>query len=341
MNLTPKERIAILVELGERLSKMDEAYQKAREKAHAENQWFTPENTDQALRAIIHAFLQRDLLESWLSAYPETKSPKKVGLIMAGNIPLVGFHDFLSVFVSGHQAMIKLSSKDEVLMTYVLNELKGIDERTGDCFETVERLEGFDAVIATGSNNSSRYFDYYFGKYPNIIRKNRNGLALLTGEESEEDFRKLRRDIFDYFGLGCRNVTKLYVPRDYDFVPFLKVMEEDEDINMHHKYRNNYDYNYAIYLLNKEDILVSKNLILKEDTSYQSRIACLHYETYGDPGALKARIQMEMDLIQCVATHDGKSLGLANEVAFGKTQEPQLDEYADGVDTMAFLTQLA
>lgn len=341
MNLTSKERIGILAELGHRLMQMDGRYQKAREQAYAENQWFIPENTDKALRAIVDSFLQKDKLEAWLASYPRMGSPKKVGLIMAGNIPMVGFHDFLTVFAAGHKALVKLSSKDEVLMKYVLDELVAIDERTQECFEVVERLKGFDAVIATGSNNSSRYFEYYFGKYPHIIRKNRNGLAILTGEESEEDLRELRHDIFDYFGLGCRNVTKLYVPQDYDFEAFLRVMEEDENINMHHKYRNNFDYNYAVYLLNKEDILISKNLILKEDPSYQSRIACLHYEYYDGLDSLKERIEGEMDLIQCVVTIDGASLGFSNEVAFGKTQQPLLHEYADGVDTMVFLTQLS
>lgn len=341
MNLTSKERIQILCTLGKRLAAMDESYQEAREKAFHENQWFIPENIDKAILAIVDAFLQPELLESWLDQYPRVDVPKKVGIIMAGNIPFVGFHDFLAVFTVGHKAMIKLSSKDEVLMKFIFRTLVEIDSRTEPYFELVERLVNFDAVIATGSNNSSRYFEYYFGKYPNIIRKNRNGLAVLKGDESEDDLRKLSDDVFDYFGLGCRNVTKVYVPEEYDFGTMLKIFEEKASLSQHNKYRNNYDYNYAIYLLNREEILISENLILKEDTSYLSRIACLHFERYEEISLLKEQLEMENDLIQCVASCDGQLLKMSNEVAFGQTQSPKLMDYADGVDTMFFLTNLA
>jgi hypothetical protein len=259
---------------------------------------------------------------------------------MAGNIPLVGFHDFLVVFLSGHYALIKLSSKDEVLMKYVFELLYELNENSKSYFTVQERLKDFDAVIATGSNNTSRYFEYYFGKYPNIIRKNRNGVAILTGKEGEDDIRKLSFDVFDYFGLGCRSITKLYVPKDYNFEFLLSIFEENQEINNHHKYRNNFDYNYATYLLNKDEILVSKNIILKEDISYMSRIACLHYEAYDEMTHLIKRLRGDEEKIQCMATQSGTLTGLQNEVAFGQTQSPKLEEYADGVDTMKFLSEL-
>jgi len=341
MSLTSNERIELLIELGKELSKKDEMYAEIQNRAHQENAWFIPENIDKSLDAIINAFLTPVLLKQWLGNYPSISNQKKVGLIMAGNIPFVGFHDFLSVFAAGHKAVVKLSSKDEVLMKYIFSLMESINPKSKNEFRTVERLENFDAVFATGSNNTSRYFEYYFGKYPNIIRRNRNGVAVLTGNETKDDFRLLANDVFDYFGLGCRNVTKLYVPEGYDFNDLLTVLDEREDVNVHHKYRNNYDYNYAIYLLNKDEILASKNLILKNDSSFVSRIACLHYENYNDLTELKKDLVNNVESIQCIATQSGSLIELDNDVSFGETQFPGLFDYADGVDTMSFLTQLS
>lgn len=340
MNLTRNDRIGLMIRLGKSLQKKDKRYQKVVEKATAENPWFTVENIDKAVDSIVSSFLNPDLIKNWLSKYPIIGKPKKVGLIMAGNIPLVGFHDFMVVFLSGHHALIKLSSKDEALMKYVFELLHEIDEKSTSYFTVLERLQDFDAVIATGSNNTSRYFEYYFGKYPNIIRKNRNGVAILTGKEQEDDLRRLSFDVFDFFGLGCRSITKLFVPKDYNFEFLLGIFEENQEINNHHKYRNNFDYNYATYLLNKDVFLVSKNIILKEDISYLSRIACLHYENYDDMALLKKKLVRDEMKIQCIATKSGTLTGLANEVEFGQTQRPKLEEYADGVDTMKFLSEL-
>jgi hypothetical protein len=341
MNLTAKERLELLAELGERMKEKTGAYRQARDEAYAHNAWFIPAFVDKAMDAIVQGYLDRNKLTAWLDQYPEVKKPSRVGIIMAGNIPFVGFHDFLSVFAAGHFALAKLSSRDEVLMKFVFRLMEDIDPRCLSHFEVVERLDRFDAVIATGSNNTSRYFDYYFGKYPNIIRKNRNGTAVLTGEEGPEDLHKLGDDIFDYFGLGCRNVTKLYVPENYNFEPLLADSEERQELFEHHKYRNNYDYNYAVYLLNQEPILITKNLILKEDPSYLSRIACLHYEYYSGSEHLQERLQRDTESIQCLATRDGQLFSLPNEVSFGQTQVPGLFDYADGVDTLSFLTRLS
>lgn len=341
MNLSRTERIEILHELGNRLAKRDAKLRKACEQAYQENPWFIPQYIDQSIKAICQLFLQKELLSSWIDAYKKPGYYKKIGLILAGNIPLVGFHDFLTVFMSGHKALLKLSSKDEKLFNYILEELNDIDQCTGASFEVVDRLKDFDAVIATGSNNSSRYFDYYFGKYPNIIRKNRNGVAVLTGEETDEQLRMLGSDIFNYFGLGCRNVTKLYVPESYGFDKLLKVLDEFETLSNHNKYKNNFDYNYALFLLNKEEFLANNTIILREDPAYISRIACLHYENYNDLDNLKNRLESDQDLIQCICTVNGEILGIEKELIFGNSQIPGLCDYADGVDTMEFLSTLA
>jgi len=341
MNLSREERIKILVELGRKLTRENENFEKAKVKAFAHNPWFTTENIDKAVQSIRKYFLDKMLLSKWIENYPVPESSlKNVGLIMAGNIPLVGFHDLLCVFVAGHRSRIKLSSKDEVLMKFVLDELIRIDARCELYFSIEERLSEIDAVIATGSNNTSRYFEYYFGKYPNIIRKNRNGVAVLTGDEEEDDLRTLSADFFDFFGLGCRNITKLYVPESYDFEPMLGIFDEMEAISHHHKYRNNFDYNFALYLLNKDKFLVSKTLILKEDPSYISRIACLHHESYTDLKLLKNKLESDEEMIQCIATKTGVQFGFESEIKLGDTQIPSLTDYADGVDTMDFLIRL-
>ena len=339
MNLNKKQRIDLLVRLGEILSETGSLpYRKARAEAFAQNPWFIPEYIDQAIRAISTFFLERQALERWAQAYPEPEFKKEVGLILAGNIPLVGMHDLLSVFVPGHRAQVKLSSKDEVMMHFLLHTMERIDPGVMDYFHLVDRLKDFDAVIATGSNNTFRYFSYYFDRYPHIIRKNRNGVAVLTGAESTEELGGLVKDILDYFGLGCRNVTKLYVPRDYDFGPLIELIDDLEFLLHHHKYRNNYEYNYALFLLNKDDFLAGKNILVKKDASYLSRIACLHYEFYDSPESLKEQLEMDRDLIQCICSPGGKLLGMDGEVPFGKSQVPGLFDYADGVDTMQFLT---
>jgi len=307
---------------------------------HYYNAWFTPESVERAVKAI-GAMLNKDDLLTWLNQYSinSDKSGKKVGLILAGNIPLVGFHDVLCVLVSGNHALIKASAQDSRLIKYILNMLVAIDEGFKDQYTFVERLENFDAVIATGSNNSSRYFEYYFSKVPNIIRKNRNSVAVLTGNETTEQLYNLGHDIFDYYGLGCRNVSKLLVPKDYDFVPFFEAIEPYQPIINHHKYNNNYDYNKSIYLVNRDKHLDNGFLLVKEDIRMVSPLAVVFYEYYEDTAAVEALLNRESENIQCIVST--APLKVSSQVVdFGKSQQPALWDYADGIDTLDFLTKL-
>ena len=343
--ITLKERIDLLVELGEYLQGgIDDQGNEVLQKTYQQNQWFTKENTEHALKAISGQFLSRERLEGWLKAYPgvgNSQESKTVGLIMAGNIPLVGFHDWLCVFVSGNRARIKLSDKDKFLLPWLVAKLGEWEKESFDqtyFLSEGEKLGDVDAVVATGSNNSARYFQEYFGKYPNIIRKNRNGIAILTGEETEEDRMALGRDIFSYFGLGCRNVSKLYVPEDYDFKPLLDSLHKYQDILHHNKYKNNYDYNFTLYLLNKMEHHTSGCLLMREDQDIPSRIACVHYSHYSNSDELTRDLQKRKDEIQVVVGN--KPVDGLSSVGFGQSQSPGLGDYADGVDVMEFLLQL-
>jgi len=328
-------------QLGERLAQPNEQLQQLIADEHHYNAWFTPQSVENAVKAI-GGMLNKEDLTTWLSTQEsenKNQEPKKIGLILAGNIPLVGFHDTLCVLASGNFAMIKASSNDARLLKYVLSQLVEIAPEFTDKFEFVERLAGFDAVIATGSNNTSRYFDYYFGKVPNIIRKNRNSVAVLTGDETNEQLFLLGHDIFDFFGLGCRNVSKLLVPKHYNFTPFFEAIEPHQAIINHHKYNNNYDYNKSIYLVNGDKHLDNGFLLVKEDARLASPLAVLYFEYYDDIAAAEIRLTELADDIQCIVT--AQPLKVTNQVVdFGESQQPALWDYADGVDTMAFLTGL-
>jgi len=347
--------ISRLSQLGLKLSHPDAELQDMINSEHHYNAWFTPENTTNAVKAIGKMLNEADL-KTWLGSQKSevrgqisegessdighpTSDIKKVGLILAGNIPLVGFHDVLCVIASGHHALIKASSNDSRLIKYILNLFVQLAPEYTDTYSFVERLAGFDAVIATGSNNTSRYFEYYFGKVPNIIRKNRNSVALLTGKESREELFMLGHDIFDYFGLGCRNVSKLLVPKGYDFVPFFESIEPHQPIINHHKYNNNYDYNKSIYLVNGDKHLDNGFLLVKEDERLASPLAVLYFEYYDDTDDAQIRLAELSDNIQCIVS--SLPLNQRNQVVgFGKSQQPALWDYADGVDTMAFLSKL-
>lgn len=302
--------------------------------AHHYNGWFTKDNCLHAFKTWGNTLTQQNM-ERWLGAYDLNKNKNKtVALILAGNIPLVGFHDLLSVLVTGNNALVKLSSNDQKLIPLLIDYLIGIEPSLKDSVTfTKEKLTNFDAVIATGSNNTSRYFEYYFSKKPNIIRKNRNSVAILQGNESTDDLIALGEDIFRYFGLGCRSVSKIFIPNNYEIDQFFKAMFKYNDIINHHKYANNYDYNKAVYLMSEFKILDNGFLILKEETSYSSPIASLFFEYYDDPNELKTRLRKDEEQIQCIVASNFK----ANEVAFGETQIPSLNDYADGLDTVEFL----
>ncbi|MDX2001240.1 MAG: acyl-CoA reductase [Chitinophagales bacterium] len=298
------------------------------------NKWFTPANIEQSLKAIVQNFLQEKALQQWLSAYElHDTPPKTIGIVMAGNIPLVGFHDLLCVLGSGHKAQVKLSSKDPYLLPYLTGLLTEAYPWFKDQVAFSERLSGFDAIIATGGNNTSRYFEEYFGKYPHIIRRNRNSIAILSGKEKPDELMLLGIDIFRYFGLGCRNVSKLYLPKGYEIPKLLDQLEVYRDIIEHDKYRNNYDYNRTLLLLNNVPHLASDFLMVREAATTRSPIACLHYEFYDDLVQLTASLAAQADEIQCLVSH----LPIEGAIPFGQSQQPQLWDYADKVDTMQFL----
>ncbi|HLW31621.1 MAG TPA: acyl-CoA reductase [Aequorivita sp.] len=305
--------------------------------SETQNGWFTKKNIKTALKSWAEALSEENLLQ-WTSNYAiENTEPKTIGIVMAGNIPLVGFHDFLSVLITGNKVLGKLSSNDKVLIPFLSEYLISIEPEFQDMIEFTEgRLENFDAVIATGSDNTSRYFDYYFGKYPNIIRKNRNSVAVLTGDESSGDFERLADDIFQFFGLGCRNVSKLYVPENYDFTKFFEGIYAWNEIIHNNKYINNYDYNKTVYLMDSLSLLDNGFLILKEDQGFSSPISVVFYEKYTSLRALEKELEKQSENIQCVVS----KTALNDQVAFGQTQSPQLWEYADGVDTVDFLLKL-
>ncbi len=332
MNL--QHRIDLLSGLGEYILSDDPSWQQARAKAEYENSWFIQEFLDISIANIAKQYLQKDQLTKWARDYNlpgNTTDPKLIGIVMAGNIPLVGFHDLLCVFISGHKALIKASSKDEVLITHLVNKLAEWDNRISELIRFAPMLKGCDAYIATGSNNSAGYFDYYFGKYPHIIRRNRTSVAILTGEETTKDLEQLADDIFLYFGLGCRNVTKLYVPAGYDFIPLIEVLKKYDYLADHHKFRSNYDYHLAIHLLNKKIYMSTPAILLAEEASFFSPISQVNYEYYNDLRILTETLKNRPE-IQCVV---GKGT-----IPFGQAQCPSVSDYADGMDTLQFLKNL-
>ena len=304
-----------------------------KERAYQENAWFIPEFIELAVSNISSQLLDPQKLRNWISAYqlPEFQSqPKKVGIVMAGNIPLVGFHDFLCAFVSGHIQYIKASSKDKVLITHIVNKLEEWNPAIKDIVIFAERLTGCDAYIATGSNNTGRYFEYYFRNYPSIIRKNRTSIAILNGEESMEDLDKLADDMLLYFGFGCRNVSKIYVPQGYDFVPLIKALDKYKWMENISRFKNNYDYNLSLHILNHQYYMSSGNLLLVENKSLFSPISQVNFEFYTAGNLPEQEVNTEE--IQCI-------VGI-NNVPFGHAQSPGLLDYADGADTLSFLTSL-
>lgn len=306
-------------------------------KAITHNSWFTKEDIFFSLQQWADQ-LTYENLNTWTTAYSfQEKEPKTIAIVMAGNIPLVGFHDFLSVLISGHKALVKQSSKDQHLLPFIAQFLIEQNPEFENRIEfTDKKLAHFDAVIATGSNNTARYFEYYFSEKPHIIRKNRNSVGVLTGEETEEDLKALGEDIFRYYGLGCRNISKIFVPKEYNFTKFFEAIYDWNPIINSHKYANNYDYNKAVYLMSEFKILENGFFILKEESQYASPIACLFYEYYEDSNILNEKLQTDTEQIQCVVSKDGKW----NNLRFGQTQKPQLTDYADGIDSLEFLSKI-
>ena len=334
-----KDRIEILLSLQDWILTMPNELEAAIHKAHYENKWFIPENSRYALSNIAHVFLQEENLKSFTEQYDiQSGHQKSIGLIFAGNIPLVGFHDFLVTFLSGHKAKIKLSDKDSALFKALWSFLS----REFSQFETqvsiVERLKNFDAVIATGSDNSARQFSYYFKEYPSIIRRNRNSIAVLTGEEKQAELQALSHDMMRFFGLGCRNVSKIFIPKTYDIGPLMEQLKDWSWMMDHEKYKNNFDYNYAMLALNRIPFLSNDNVLFIEDNKIPSRIATLHYSKYSSLRDIEQEIALQKDAIQCVVSQE--KIGDIETTAFGEAQKPKISDFADDVDTLAFLLNL-
>jgi hypothetical protein len=305
---------------------------------HQRNGWFTEENIRLGIQAIAE-MLKKEHLEKWIGMYPgltgKSSTPITVGVVMAGNIPLVGFHDLLSVLLAGHRFIGKTSSRDDRLVKHVAAIIQHFDPTTGSGISFTDgHLKGMNAVIATGSNNSARYFEYYFRDVPHLIRKNRNGIAILTGKESRKELQALGKDIFTYFGLGCRNVTKLYVPEGFDLTRLMEVFEGFLHLAMHNKYANNIDYYRSIYLMNREPFLDNGALLLRESADISSPVGVAYYENYSELDSLMDHLESKAEEIQCMVSREGQIPGT---IAFGSTQYPALWDYADGVDTVKFL----
>ncbi|MFV8270178.1 acyl-CoA reductase [Flavobacterium sp. GT2N3] len=302
--------------------------------SQSHNGWYTPEQVYFSIRSWAEA-LTAENLNQWLSAYNfPIKQPKKIALILAGNIPLVGFHDFLSVLITGNNVLVKTSSNDQHLLPFLAKYIIAVNSELANNITFAEgKLENFDAVIATGSNNTARYFEYYFKDKPSIIRKSRNSIAVLNGNETKEQLTALGEDIFRYFGLGCRNVSKLFVPKGYSFNAFFEAIFEYQDVIHYEKYANNYDYNKAVFLMSNFKLLDNGFLTIKEDQSHASPISSVFYEFYEDINELKTRLQVENEQIQCIVSDNL----IANSIGFGQTQKPKLWDYADNIDTISFL----
>lgn len=307
--------------------------------ARNENGWFTEDNVRLAIENIAKIYLNKEALEKFALKYAlnENVNPKKIGIVMAGNIPAVGFHDLLCVILSGNVALLKLSSSDTATMLFLINKLYEFDPELKNLIIIAQRLNDADALIATGSDNTAKHFEYYFASKPRIIRRNRTSVAVLTGNETRAELADLGNDIFQYFGLGCRNVSKLYVPVGYTFDKFYESIEYWSTIRLHHKYNNNYDYNKSIYLVNRIPHLDNGFLILKEDDALVSPISVCFYETYENDSHLEQLLAESAEKIQCIVSSDTR---FENSFRFGEAQIPKLEDFADGVDTMEFLMNL-
>jgi len=330
-----EERITAFHHLDIFLAELDENdFQSIAVGARNENPWFTEASVRMAVRGI-RRLLTSEELQNWIADYDLRIQPKKIAVVMAGNIPMAGFHDFLSILISGHAILIKCSKKDSVLMHFIADNLTKIEPRFKDRIEFAEQLKGFDAIIATGSDNTSRYFEYYFSKYPNIIRKNRTSVAILNGSESDEELQALGTDIFSYFGLGCRNVSKVFLPQGYSLARLFENWVSYHDIIHHHKYCNNYDYQKSILLVARTPFLDNGFVMLEEHQKLVSPIAVVYYQFYQERDSIENFLRPMAEKIQCIVGNTNNA-----KVKFGQAQFPGLRDYADQIDTLKFLTKL-
>ena len=325
------------IDLGQRLDNIDKTLFDSIVTKAAKNPWFSHENLKLSFKGLA-SYLKGENLEQWINQYKiEEGQPKKIGVVMAGNIPMVGIHDLICILISGQHLVAKLSSQDDVLIPFILDQLIEIEPGFKDSISIVDQLKNIDAVIATGSDNTSRYFDYYFSKYPNIIRKNRTSIAILNGNENQDDLQLLADDIFSYFGLGCRNVSKLFLPQGKKLDEIIPHFEKYSYIHDHTKYHNNYYYNKSILLVNQTEHLDSGYALFQESVSLSSPISVIYYEYYQDIEQLKTMLDPLKDKIQCIVT---KMDQIESRIPYGKAQNPELWDYADNIDTMEFLLGL-
>ena len=333
--MTLTDRINAFSLLGLKISSLTEEEKETLHNGAARNNpWFTKDSVNLALQGI-SLFLKQENLHQWIAPYHIGQTGgKKIGIAMAGNIPLVGFHDLLSVLISGHIAVAKLSSQDSYLLPKLTEWLIEINPAFKERILFVDLLKNTDAIIATGSDNTARYFEYYFRNIPHIIRKNRSSCAIIMGEESQSELTALGPDVFSYFGLGCRNVSKIFIPEDFDITSLFEAWDSYKDIIHHHRYANNYDYQKSIMLVNKVPFLDNGFLLITENQNLVSPISVLHYETYHDQEEMHAKIEIQKEKIQCIVSANG---WFNNSVSFGKAQMPELWDYADGIDTLKFL----
>ena len=331
--MTLQQRIDLLVQVGNYMQRNTLEWQQVKEQASRKNPWFVPEFIEMSADNIRKEFLQKDKLAQWVKEYnvaDKTTKPVTVGIVMAGNIPMVGFHDLLCIFITGHISKIKLSSKDDLLLKHLISLMKEWEPEVNNTILIAENLKGCDAYIATGSNNSGRYFDYYFGKYPHIIRRNRTSIAIIEGTETAQELEQLADDIQTYFGLGCRNVTKLYVPKEYDFSALLKALNKYEYYGDFHKYKHNYDYQLALLMMGNKFYMTNGTILLSKNVSLFTAVSQVNYEFYDRREDLDL-LTHNQD-IQCI-------VGLG-ATPFGQAQQPTLFDYPDGVDTMKFAQML-
>jgi hypothetical protein len=325
-------RIDAFFTLGKKyLTDSNQSFLDAKWKANNQNAWFLPEFIEQSTKQIVEQFLQKEILTTWTHLYPTISNENsniKVGIVMAGNIPMVGFHDLLSVLIAGHTAIVKLSSKDTVLMQYVIDALKEIDTEFESLIIVQEQLINCDAYIATGSNSAGQFFEQYFGKYPNIIRKNKTSVAILDGTENQDELDLLADDMMLYFGMGCRNVTQVWVPTGYDFIPLINALKKYSYLADQHKFKHNYDYQLALLMMNRQFYMDAGGILMSENPSPFAAISQIHYQFY-EPGNIPNLNPID---IQCVVGKTG--------LPFGSLQKPSISQYADGVDTLAFLSTL-
>lgn len=330
-------RVNSFIKLGNYITEDPEELQFVIRLTGIKNHWFTKDNSYMAMNAIAQTMLNEEKLKIWLEAYNlENVKSKNIGIIAAGNIPLVSFHDVLCVLISGNHLYLKTSERDNVLLPHFLDKLISFDSKWEEFLHIDQRWPKMDAVIATGSNNSGRYFEYYFGKNPHIIRKNRHSIGVLNGNESQEELYQLGLDVFEYFGLGCRNVSMLWVPKDYKFEDLLQAWQPFSELMMFNSYKNNLDYQRTIYLMNGTPIVDCDFVNLIDVKSISSPISCVNLVYYENESEITEWLKANEEEIQCVVNFED----FERNVKFGEAQAPELNDYADGIDTMQFLIDL-